>query len=97
MNTLEKEVMKLQTEVDVLRDANRATLGLVRVAHKQKELLEDKYNCYLGELDDGDVVLKKKMKSRDEIPKTLQETIIERLTSELHGAFNSIVMSLLSE
>jgi cell division protein FtsB len=32
MNTLEKEVMKLQTEVDVLRDANRATLGLVRVA-----------------------------------------------------------------
>jgi hypothetical protein len=87
----------LQTEVDVLRDANRATLGLVRISHQQRELLEDKYNAYLEEIDDGSIVLKKKIKSKDEKSKTLQETIVDRLTTELHGAFNSIVMSLQSE
>jgi folate-dependent phosphoribosylglycinamide formyltransferase PurN len=51
----------------------------------------------LEELDDGNIVLKKKVRSRDEKPKTLQETIVERLTAEMHGAFNSIVMSLQSE
>ena len=33
ISTIENELIKLQTEVDVLRDANRATLGLVRVSH----------------------------------------------------------------
>ena len=51
----------------------------------------------MEELDDGDLVLKKKVRSGDERPKTLQETIIERLTAELHGAFNCIVLSLHSE
>jgi hypothetical protein len=55
----------------VLREANRATLGLVRVSHQQKELLEEKYNAYLDEIDDGSIVLKKKIKSRDEKNKTL--------------------------
>jgi hypothetical protein len=45
-------------------------LALVRVSHQQKELLEDKYNSYLEELEDGDIVLKKKMKSKDEKHKT---------------------------
>ena len=70
MKSLENELIKLQSEVDVLRDANRATLALVRVSHQQKELLEDKYNSYLEELEDGDIVLKKKMKSKDEKHKT---------------------------
>jgi hypothetical protein len=51
----------------------------------------------LDEIDDGSIVLKKKIRSREEKNKTLQETIVERLTAELHGAFNSIVMSLQSE
>ena len=68
---LENQLTKFHLEVDVLRDANKATLSLVRDAQRQRELLEDKYNSYLEELDDGEMVLKKKIKSKDEENKSL--------------------------
>jgi hypothetical protein len=43
------------------------------------------------------MVLKKKVKSKDEESKSLQEKIVERLSAEFHGAFNSIWMSVSSE
>ncbi len=81
-----------------MREANRGSLALVQTIEKQKGQLEDKYNCFLEANDDtGEMILKRKTKTKDEQSKTLQQRILERLQTELHGAFNSVVISLHSQ
>lgn len=62
---------------------------------KQKILLEEKYNCYLEEMEDGDMVLKRKLRTKDDDDdhRSLQERILDRLKTELYGAFHSTIMS----
>jgi hypothetical protein len=62
----------MQTEGDVLREANRVSIALVKVAGRQLEMLEDKYNCFLEANDEtGEMILKKKIKASEEAPQSL--------------------------
>ena len=95
---MQNELLKLQSEADVLREANRVSIALVKVAGKQLEMLEDKYNCFLEANDDtGEMILKKKIKTKEEAPQSLQQRILDRLQNELYGAFNSVVISMHSQ
>jgi phenylacetate-coenzyme A ligase PaaK-like adenylate-forming protein len=81
-----------------LREANRVSISLVKIAGKQLEMLEDKYNCFLEANDEtGEMVLKKKIKQSEEAPQSLQERILDRLQNELYGALNSMVLSIHSQ
>jgi len=81
-----------------LREANRVSISLVKIAGKQLEMLEDKYNCFLEANDEtGEMVLKKKIKQSEEAPQSLQERILDRLQNELYGALNSTVLSMHSQ
>lgn len=93
--SLINEMSKLTNEVEVLREANRVTLQMVRNADKQKWLLEEKYNATLEQAGD-DYVLKKRYRGRDE-ERNLQDKIMDRLETELHGAYNAIEMSIHSQ
>jgi hypothetical protein len=56
-----------------LREANRVSIALVKVAGRQLEMLEDKYNCFLEANDEtGEMILKKKIKASEEAPQSLQ-------------------------
>ena len=81
-----------------MREANRVSISLVKIAGKQLEMLEDKYNCFLEANDEtGEMVLKKKIKQSEEAPQSLQERILDRLQNELYGALNSMVLSIHSQ
>lgn len=64
--TLETELGKNIQEIEILRGANSATLGMIDNIMKQKLLLEEKYNCYLEEMEDGDMVLKRKLRTKED-------------------------------
>ena len=52
-----------------MREANRVSIALVKIAGKQLVMLEDKYNCFLEANDEtGEMILKKKIKQSEEAP-----------------------------
>lgn len=79
----------------MLRDANRATVALVQVVERSKWLLEEKYNSSLEQIGD-ELILRKKFKSKETESRTLQDKILERLSNELHGAYNAVSMVIYS-